>query len=198
MILFYTVWLTSLCILHFPKYPFYFPRKKAIQSEEIERERKKSRTQREGEGQASTIQERKERNLQGHEREREREREREVATSLTCLLFLLFPWSPLLLPEGLVCWEDSAGGEGAPSTFKDMYWEFTSVICLLALRGSVMCWGEWGPGEQDLFTMLLDIPRPGPWRSSVMLCLKDLPNEYTELSWDCSYLLQLNCHFYKQ
>ena len=86
--------------------------KKAIQSEETERERKKSRTQREGEGQTSKIQERKERNFQGHERE--------VATSLTCLLFLPFPWSPLLLPEGLVFWEDSAGGAGAPSTFKDM------------------------------------------------------------------------------
>ena len=107
--------------------------KKAIQSEEIERERKKSRTQREGEGQTSTVQERKERNLQGHERERE------VARSLTCLFFLPFLWFPLLLPEGLVFWEDSAGGEGAPSTFKDMYWEFTSVICLLALRGSVVC-----------------------------------------------------------
>ena len=160
MIFFYTVWLISLCILHFPKYPFYFPRKESYPKWR----------DREGEGQTSTVQERKERNLQGHERERE------VARSLTCLFFLPFLWFPLLLPEGLVFWEDSAGGEGAPSTFKDMYWEFTSVICLLALRGSVVCWGEWAPGEQGLFTTLLDIPRPGPWRSSVMLCLKDLPN----------------------
>lgn len=87
--------------------------KKAIQSEELERERRKSRTQGEGEGQTSKIQERKERNFQGHERER--------SSHISDLPTLpAVSMSPLLLPEGLVFWEDSAGGEGAPSTFTDM------------------------------------------------------------------------------
>ena len=150
MILFYTIWLISFCILHFPKYPFYFPRKESYPKWRDREGEKEIQDLERGRGtDIYNPGEKREKSPRPWEREREREkeREREVATSLTCLLFLPFPWSPLLLPEGLVCWDDSAGGEGAPSTFKDMYWEFTSVICLLALRGSVMCWGEWGPGE---------------------------------------------------
>ena len=133
MILFYTIWLISFCILHFPKYPFYFPRKESYPKWRDREGEKEIQDPERGRGtDIYNPGEKREKSPRPWEREREREREkereREVATSLTCLLFLPFPWSPLLLPEGLVCWDDSAGGEGAPSTFKDMYWVQRHVL----------------------------------------------------------------------